>query len=114
MSLSWMINGEKGSLKFEGEAPFITLSQPRLYQYTPSGEQKYEGYQQVGEKTAWEEVEVGKPMAFGGIGELYEAFAQGGEGKGVDYVDFEEAVKRHRMVEAIRRSAEKGTRESYL
>jgi len=29
-------------------------------------------------------------------------------------VDFDEAVTRHKMLEAIARSAEKGTRESYL
>lgn len=94
----WIIYGEKGSLKFEGSNMFISMFPPTLYQYKP------------GEGAKWEEVGFGSLMAFGGVGEVYAAFA---EGKKEGLVDFDEAVKRHRMVEAIYRSAEKGTRESY-
>lgn len=90
---------------------------------------------------AWKEVEIPKTEFdgyFGGVAPLYEGIAKG---KGKDevsvfidrgsrcsstrgamiltqcaqgIVDFEEAVTRHKMVEAIARSAEKGTKESYL
>ncbi|KAK3176113.1 hypothetical protein OEA41_007435 [Lepraria neglecta] len=92
----WIIAGEKASLKFEAPVMFIVLHPPALYQYTP------------GEGAKWEEVEV-VGGGGGGIGEVYAAFAEGKEG----VVDFEEALKRHRMVAAIEKSAANGTRESY-
>ena len=92
----WIIAGEKASLKFESSFPFIAFP-TTLYQFTPGGE---------GAK--WEEIGVMTGNS-GGIGELYAAFADEKEG----FVDFDEAVKRHRMVEAIERSAANGTRESY-
>lgn len=94
----WIIIGEKGSLKFESPSPFIWMTPPTMSRYTP------------GEGAKWEQVEVASPMAFGGVGEVYAAFA---EGKTDGLVDFEAAVVRHKMVDAIYRSAEKGTRESY-
>ncbi len=57
----------------------------------------------------WEEGKMGSGLGFGSIGEVYQAFAKGGKG----VVDFEEAVVRHKLVEAIQRSMEKGTRENY-
>ena len=94
----WIISGVKGSLKFEGPSMFISMFPPTLFQH------------QIGEGANWEEVKFGSQMAFGGVGEIYAAYA---EGKKDGLVDFDEAVKRHRMIEAIYRSAEKGTRESY-
>ena len=94
--LQWVITGEKGSLKFEASGPFLVMSPPTLYQYTP------------GEGKGWEVVDFAS-TSFGGIGEVYAAFADGKK----PYVDFDEAVKRHRMVEAIERSATMGTQESY-
>ena len=94
--LEWIIAGEKGSLKIEGNSAFISLGAPNLYQYTP------------GDDAKWEEVEFERG-SFGDIGEVYKAYAEGQKG----VVDFDAAVTRHKMVEAIRRSAEKGTRESY-
>ena len=92
----WIIAGEKASLKFEAPVMFIVLYPPALYQYTP------------GEGAKWEELEV-VGCGGGGIGEVYAAYAEGKEG----VVDFEEALKRHRMVAAIEKSAANGTRESY-
>ena len=57
----------------------------------------------------WQELEFPE-KPFGGVGEVYEKFVEGGKGS----VDFEEAVKRHRMVDAMRRSLETGKSESYL
>lgn len=108
----WIIHGEKGSLKFEGVSQLIAMSPPTLYQSGPAkpkGKGEEEGGAYATRKGAeWEEVEVGEG-AFGGIGAVYSAFAEGNE----DLVDFDVAVKRHKMVEAIIRSAKNGTRESY-
>lgn len=108
----WIISGEEGSLKFEGPSQFIAMAPHTLSRFAPSkqegkGDEDQGGYgAKVGGK--WEEVEVEKGP-FGGIGEVYAAFAEGNK----DLVDFDEAVKRHKMVEAIFRSAKDGTRESY-
>ena len=109
----WIISGEKRSLKFEGPSQFIALAPHTLSQYTPT-KQDGKGDEEKGaygtkETGKWEEVDVGEKGAFGGIGAVYAAFAEGNK----DLVDFDEAVKRHKMVEAIFRSAENGTRESY-
>ena len=96
----WIISGEKGSLKFEGPGQFIAIVPHKLYQSAPGKE-----------GGTWEEVayEKGQSGAIGGIGPVYEAFAEGNK----DLVDFDEAVKRHKMVDALFRSATNGTRESY-
>ncbi|KAL9066028.1 MAG: hypothetical protein Q9161_007818 [Pseudevernia consocians] len=101
----WIISGEEGSLKLEGPGQFIAMAPPTLYQFAPP-KQVGKGDEEKGGK--WEEVEVEKG-GFGGIGEVYAAFAEGNQ----DLVDFDVAVKRHKMVEAIFRSAKEGTRESY-
>ena len=110
--LEWIISGEKGSLKFEGPGQFIAMSPPTLYRFAlaePDGQGKEGLNRSVSEKGGqWEEVEVEKGL-LGGIGEVYAAFAEGNK----DLVDFDVAVKRHQMVEAIFRSAKNGTRESY-
>ena len=114
--LEWIISGEKGSLKFEGPSQFIAFAPHTLYQFAPPKQEdkggedsiysaKLPGEEGVGK---WEEVEVGKGW-FGGIGEAYAAFAEGNK----DLVDFEGAVKRHELVDAIFRSAKNGTRESF-
>lgn len=121
--MEWIIWGEKGSLKFEG-GPFLAMAPHTLYEYAQpeqEGQERQEGQEgqggQEGEEKnrfaaekggQWKEVEVEKGT-FGGIGEVYRAFAEGNQ----DLVDFEMAVKRHKMVEAIFRSAKNGTRESY-
>ena len=98
-NMHWIISGEGGALKFAGESSFLAFQPPTLYQT-----KVMEG----GAK--WEEVEVPKSKYFGGIAEVYEAFA---EGKSEGLVDFEEAVKRHRMIDAIVRSSNSGERVSY-
>lgn len=96
--LYWIISGEKASLKLEGPSGFVALRAPTLFQYTP------------GEDAKWEEVEVPKSAHFGGVGNVYQAFA---EGNTTGLVDFEEALKRHKMLDAIVRSSETGERTSY-
>ena len=109
--LEWIISGEKSSLKFEGPSQFIATAPHTLYQTVPSKqdgkETEKKGVYATKEGWSWEKVEVEKGT-FGSIGEVYAAFAEGNK----DLVDFDEAVKRHKLVEAIFRSAENGTRES--
>ena len=96
-NLSWIISGEKRSLKIEGQNGFVVFAAPTLSQFKP------------GEGAKWEEVEVPKTNP-GGIGELYESFATG---KPAGFVDFEGAIKRHQMVDAIIRSSETGQKVTY-
>lgn len=110
----WIISGEKGSLRFASQSQFIAIAPHTLHQSTlpePAGKGE-EGKEKTAfdRKTGgqWEEVEVEKG-SLGGIGAVYAAFAEGDR----DLVDFDEAAKRHRMAEAIFRSAKNGTRESY-
>ena len=93
----WIISGEKGALRFESVSSFLAMAPHTLYQSSPA----QEGGQ-------WKEVEVEKG-SFGGIGAVYAGLAEGSR----DVVDFDQAVERHKMVEAIFRSAKNGTRESY-
>ena len=112
--MEWTISGEEGSLKLESPAAFLTMSPPHLYRTTTPG-QDGDGKDRKGKaawegrgKAQWEEVEYEKG-AFGGIGEVYRALAEGNK----DLVDFDVAVQRHQVVEAILRSAENGTRETF-
>ena len=112
-SIEWIISGETGALKFSGPSAFMTLGSPKLYLHKPSergGEERSITQEPSGGRN-WAEVEIGTPApAVGGIGPVYEAFASGKQG---NYVDFDGAVIRHKMVEAVSRSVEKGTREVY-
>ena len=109
-----VITGEKGSLKLESSAPFLVIQPPNLYRSTiakQEGEGKEEKSKAPWEgegKAQWEEVEYEKG-AIGGIGEVYKALAEGNK----DIVDFDVAVQRHKVVEAIFRSAESGTKETF-
>ena len=112
--MEWIISGEKGSLKFENASPFLVMAPPTLYRST-TPKKDGEGKEEEGKaqwdgsgKAQWEEVEYEKG-GFGGIGEVYTALAEGNK----DIVDFEVAVLRHKVVEAIIRSAENGTRETF-
>ncbi|KAL9603569.1 MAG: hypothetical protein Q9219_001072 [cf. Caloplaca sp. 3 TL-2023] len=115
-----IICGEKGALKLEGSSFAVQMMPPRLWRAElpkteAEGNKGFYDFAAAG-KAEWEEVEVptsSMPGHFGGVAELYEAIALG-KGKADGVVDFDEAVKRHRMVEAVKRSAEKGTRETYL
>ena len=108
--MEWIISGEKGSLKLESPVPFLAMAPPSLYRSTPAKQEKSKQPQWEEEKikAQWEEVEYEK-VAMGGIGEVYRALAEGNK----DLVDFDVAVQRHKLVEAIFRSAESGTRETF-
>jgi predicted dehydrogenase len=98
-SISWIITGEKASLKFEGPNINIQMIPPELFLHAGAGKE-------------WEKIEITPAFAFGQVGELYEAIADGEKTKGC-LVDLEGATLRHRMLEACARSSESGTRETY-
>ena len=95
----------------------IQIMGTKLYEAVmPKKGAEKDSYDQKDEasESQWREVviEKGKPEnIFGGVAEIYEELVMG---DGKKRVDFEEAVKRHRMVEAVLRSAKDGTRESYM
>jgi predicted dehydrogenase len=51
---------------------------------------------------------------FANTGRAWDAWAGQGLEKGYSVTTFEDALLRHKMIDAIYRSAEKGTRENYL
>lgn len=115
-SLTWIITGENGSLKFEASAVNMQTDPPKLFLHRGSNQDGlatdiyYE--RDGGPKEMWELVEVAPRMAYGGVGEVYDSFANGEKVKGC-LVDFEGAALRHRMLDACFRSARNGSRETY-
>lgn len=95
-SLLWIIHGEKGTLKIEGEAPFLNIATPKISWFKDG---------------KWQDVEAPAINPISSVARVYKAFA---EGKTNEYVDFEQGEVRHRLLEAIWKSARDGTRESYL
>ncbi len=100
--IRWEIYGEKGSLRVEGRGGTINTDKGlRVEIYGPL---------EKGKEAEWKSVEVEKGReSYGNVAGIYEKSAEGME----RLVDFEGAVVRHKMLEAIYRSAKKGTRESY-
>ncbi|KAL3298824.1 nad-binding rossmann fold oxidoreductase family protein [Colletotrichum asianum] len=96
----WEITGTKGTLVLEGPMGNIQGFQPTV-SYVKA---------ETGSKLEKIEVEEAKVFSFN-TGRAWDAFA--GEGEGA-VPDFQDALLRHRMLEAIYRSNEKGTREEYM
>lgn len=106
-SVVWIISGEKGALKLEGQSLIIQMFAPKLYRFKKAEQAWQIHYVAQKESGTWEEVEAEtKSQVF----EEYLAFA---EDRKDSYVSFDQAVVRHRMVEAIWKSARDGTRETY-
>jgi predicted dehydrogenase len=59
------------------------------------------------------EVESASELSFN-VGRAWDAWAGIGLDKGHSVTTFENALLRHKMIDAIYRSAEKGTRENYF
>ncbi|KAF3801546.1 hypothetical protein GCG54_00014762 [Colletotrichum gloeosporioides] len=96
----WEITGTKGMLVLEGPMGNIQGHQPTVSFVKP----------EAGSKLEKIEVEEAKDFSFN-TGWAWDAFA--GEGEGA-VPDFKDALLRHRMLEAIYRSSEKGTQEEYM
>lgn len=99
----WEINGTKGTLVLEGPVAHVQMFHPTLK------------ILRTGEKGAkLEDVTVDAPpksdFSFN-VGKAWDAFVGQGDGH---VTSFEDALARHRMIDAIYRSNESGKRESYL
>ena len=91
------------------------MASPDMYRSTTAKqggkgkeEKRQAQWEEEKSKPQWEEIEYEKG-AMGGIGAVYTALAEGSK----DLVDFDVAVERHKIVEAIFRSAESGRRETF-
>ena len=103
-SFTWTIAGEKGALKFEANNINIQIVPPKLYWY--------HSRLNMNKPPEWQEVPVEDPLAFGQVGELYQAIADAEKVPGI-LTDFDQAALRHSMLEACVKSARDGTREKY-
>jgi predicted dehydrogenase len=112
----WEINGTEGSLVLDGltagghvqiwqPTVKLALHSPEVAMYSVS----------TNDTTRLEEVEVEKATEMSAnVGRAWDAWAGEGLEKGYSVTTFEDALVRHKMIDAIYRSAEKGTRENYL
>jgi predicted dehydrogenase len=100
-NFQWQINGTKGSLLLEADHGHVQMFQPTI---------KFVKAEEAGAE--WQDVDVAQAKGFDfNVGKYWDKFAGVGDGT---VVDFEEALVRHRMIDAIYQSDKNGTRESYL
>lgn len=114
----WEIIGTDGSLVLEAATGHVQMVEPTL-KFVSSGQKTVAASEKAGELEVIEtEVSDGWQKGnFGfNVGRAWDAFAgvQNVLQKGHTVTKFEDALVRHRMIDAIYRSAEKGTRETYL
>ncbi|PSN59125.1 NAD-binding Rossmann fold oxidoreductase family protein [Corynespora cassiicola Philippines] len=112
----WEINGTEGSLLLEGGAMggHIQMYQPTIKLATYDPEAALYGVE-GGASQKLEEVQIDKAPDFSyNTGKAWEALAGIGLDEGQSVTIFEDALVRHRMIDAIYRSARQGTRENYL
>lgn len=98
----------------EGKSFAVQMMPPKLFMAeAPQGAEQKGIYDSREGGAEWREIEVAKSGlgVFGGVAEVYEKI---GKGDTDGLVGFEEAVVRHKMVEAIERSAREGRRVEYL
>ncbi|KAH9869993.1 hypothetical protein J1614_006914 [Plenodomus biglobosus] len=99
----WQIIGTEGSLLLEGPrgGGHVQMIQPTVKLAVNAEELK--------------EIEVEKASDFSfNVGKAWDAWAGVGLNKGYSVTTFEDAVLRHKMLDAIYRSAASGKRENYL
>ncbi|KAF1844168.1 NAD(P)-binding protein [Cucurbitaria berberidis CBS 394.84] len=98
----WEINGTEGSLVLEGGkmGGHVQMYQPTI---------------KLAAQKDLEEIQVEDGSAFSyNVGKAWDALAGIGLDKGHGVVTFEDALLRHKMIEAVYRSARQGTRENYV
>lgn len=98
----WIINGTEGTLILEGGklGGHIQMFQPTIKLATDEGVESVE-------------VEKATDLSFN-VGKAWDAWAGVGLDQGYSVTTWDEALVRHRMIDAVYRSAEHGTRENYL
>ena len=88
VNLIWVIDGEEGSIKVESDSSSLNIQDPKLY-------------------LNGELVDVPETGLFGYLGAAWEEFANGNKGT---YATIEDAVKLHKLIDALRLSAKEGRR----
>lgn len=112
----WEIIGTEGTLVLEGRKmgghiqmfqPTVKIakSDPDVVLYSAPSDTKQE-LEDI-------KVELASEMSYN-VGRAWDAWAGVGLDKGHSVTTFEDALLRHKMIDAIYRSAEKGTKENYL
>lgn len=97
----WEIIGSEGTLVLEGPVGHVQMFQPTVRLAMGREEPR--------------EIDVEKAVDFSfNVGKAWDAWAGIGSAKGHSVMTWEHALVRHKMIEAIYRSAEKGTRENYV
>ncbi|EXJ77017.1 hypothetical protein A1O3_10174 [Capronia epimyces CBS 606.96] len=106
----WEINGSKASLILEADSGHVQMFHPTLKLATPPSSSHSVYGSGPGPKV--EEVLVDKAANLSyNVGLAWDAFVDKGPGS---VTTFEDALVRHRMIDAIYKSNETGTRQSYL
>ena len=96
----WEINGSKGSLVLEGAMGHVQMFHPKL------------SFVGAGEGAKLEEVRIEEAKEFSyNVAMAWEKFVGKGDGS---VTTFEDALVRHRMIDAIYKSAQTGRQEKYL
>ena len=100
-SFVWQVNGTKGTVLLELESPVghLQMFQPSIKFAKNGGQLKAVDVKQVGADFSY------------AVGEAWNAFAGKGDGH---VTTFEDALVRHKMIDAIYRSNKSGRRETYL
>ena len=88
VNLIWVIDGEEGSIKVEGDSSLLNMQDPKLY-------------------LNGELVDVPETGLFGYLSATWEEFANGNKGT---YATIEDAVELHKLIDALRLSAKEGRR----
>jgi predicted dehydrogenase len=99
----WEINGTDGSLVLENAAMMsghVQMFQPTIKLATDAGVEELS-------------VEQAADFSFN-VGKAWDAWAGVGLDQGYSVANWDDALVRHKMIDAIYRSAERGTRENYL
>jgi predicted dehydrogenase len=97
----WEIIGSEGTLVLEGPGGHVQMFQPTVKLAIDQKE--------------LEEIQVEKAADFSfNVGKAWDAWAGAGLENGYSATTWEDAVMRHKMIEAIYRSAAKGTCEDYV
>ncbi|KAF2997964.1 transcription regulator gal80 [Curvularia kusanoi] len=112
----WEIIGTEGTLVLEGPkmGGHVQMFQPTVKFVKFDPEAAMYGVPS-GDKQELENVEVEQaPDVSFNVGKAWDAWAGVGLDEGHSVTTFEDALVRHKMIDAIYRSAERGTKENYL
>ena len=99
MEYLWRIHGELGEI-------WVTASSPTFVSRDANAKIELHDFaKDAVEEVKWEWEETSLPVAARHVGGLYDQFSLGADGQ---YPDFDDAIKRHRYIEALFKSSEEG------